>query len=277
MQHDSLWLVFIALFLKASVTFASDTIGTIRTHGSQYEYHINSGYINYASLDALFSDNVYSGGNLFYEIAFDIRNKILVQTSVRFSIFDRKPKSLTIDSTIVSPDSRFSSINHLHFELDNIYGFPVFKDRFRNLKLYISGSWFTSCDYVINDFMNPELLLSSIAPGFYGEYCSKKLLFYLRFSSPLLSYTCRNNYSFSRVSDYEEFGPYDFLKENSRIQFPNSIFGVFTQFGCQLRLSNHIDVLLEYHFRYLKDTEPRLLKSITSIYSIGFLYRVVKR
>lgn len=276
MQYGSLRLVYIALFLRASTIFASDTIGPIRTHGVQYDYQINSGYINYASLDALFSDNVYSGGNLFYEIAFGIRNKILIQTFAGFSVFDRKPKSLKLYSTINPPESRFNTINHLHFELDNSYNFQVFKDRFNNIKLYISGNWFTIGDYVINDFMDPELLLSSIAPGFYGEYRSIKFLFYIRFSSPLLSYTCRNNYSFSRASDYEEYGPSDFLKENSRIQFPNSIVGFFMQSGCELRLSTHIDVLLEYHLRYLKDTEPRLLKSITSIYSVGFLYRVVK-
>lgn len=276
MQHISFRLICIVLFFQTNTVFASDTIGPIKILEHQYECHVNSGYINYASLDNLYADNVYSGGNAIYEITFGIHSKIHVETAAMFSIFERKPKSLTIDPTIISSDDRLNAINHLHFELNNSCRFLLFKNRSQCINFYISGDWLTTGDYIINNFMDPELLISSICPGCYVEYDSKGLLLYTQLKSPLLSYTCRNNYSFSRSSDYEEFNAFDFLMENSRIQFPNSLFAFFIHAGCRLTLSKHVGMQLEYHFRYLKDSEPRILKAITSIYSVGFFYRVTR-
>lgn len=276
MQPGLFWCVCIVLLIQTDIVFSGDTSGLRTDFRFQNDYQINSGYINYASLDNLYSDNVYSGGNIFYELAVGIRAKIFVQTSAKFAIFDRKPKSLAIDPEIIPPENRLSRINHLHFELDNSYRFQVFRDKFFNVNFYISGNWFTSGDYIINDYMDPELLLSSISPGSYVEYNSKVFLIYVQLFSPLISYTCRNNYSFSRASDYEEFGPSDFMKENSHIQFPNTLSGFFVNSGCKLNVSKHIGMQLEYHFRYLKDSDPRILKAITSIYSIGLFYRVTR-
>ena len=277
MRHSLLLLVYALLSLQECAIAAHDTICLNKMHTAQYEYQVHSGYFNYASLDNLFSDNVYSGGNLFYEIAFDMRKNILVQTSVNFSIFDRKPKSLTLYPSIVSSDSRLNRIHQLHFELENSYSFPILKGRFANVNLYITGNWFTSGDYVLDDnSMNPELLVSSIAPGLYGEYYLKALLLYTHLSSTLISYTCRNNYSNYRYADYEEYGPSDFFRENSHIQFPNSLGAFLTNTGCKVNLTNRFGVQIEYHFRYLYDSEPRILKSITSIYSLGLFYRVSK-
>jgi hypothetical protein len=276
MRHCLILIVFALLSLQVFEIAADDTVCLNKMHNEQYEYQINSGYMNYASLDDLFSNNVYSGGNLFYEAAFGIRRNIFIQTSAKFSIFDRKPKSLTLYPSIISSDSRFNIINHLHFELDNTYRFQVLKDRFNNLNLYISGSWFTSGDYVLNDYMNPELLLSSIAPGFYGEWYFKPLLSYIQISSLWVTYTCRNNYTVSRGLGYKEFGPLEFLKQNSRIQFPNSLCAIFLNYGCKINVSKRFGTQLEYHFRYLNDSEPRILTSLTSIYSVGLFYRISK-
>jgi hypothetical protein len=267
----------ISLPWSTSAFNTKDTICSGGSFKSQQEYQLNSGYFNYASLDNLYSDNVYAGGNLFYGIAFGTRKKILTHTSVKFSILNRNPRSLSISPGIVS-DSRFVKINHLHFELDNIYRFQVWKGKFDNLKLYISGNWFTSGDFVINDHIQvPELFLSSIAPGAYAEYGYKSSLFYIQLSSSLISYTCRSSYSLSVVQDFEKFDNVAFTKDNSRIQFPNSLFTFFANAGWKVNIFNRFGMQMEYHFRYLYDSKPRILKSVTGIYSIGLVYTITKK
>jgi hypothetical protein len=276
MQRGSFWVVYMILIFSTNAAFASDTTAPVNLHEHHYEFNLNSGYFDYASLDNLYADNVFSGGNAFWGITCDIRAKIYVKTSASLSIFKRNPKSLTIDSTIFFSDDRLKTIKHLHFELDNSYRFQVFKNRFRYVKFYITGDWFTSGDYVMNDYMDPELLMSSISPGCYIEYESKWLQVYTQLLSPLLSYTCRNSYSFARSSDYEEFGPSDFMREYSRIQFPNSLVGILFHSGCKLTLSKNVGMNIEYHFRYLRNSEPRILKVVTGIYSVGLYYKVTR-
>jgi hypothetical protein len=201
-----------------------------------------------------------------------MKKNIYIQTSAALSIFDRKPKSLSIDPSVIYLNDRFTTIQHLHFEIDNSYRFQILKGNISNLKLYLTGSWFTVGDYIINENMNPELLSSSISPGVYSEYTLKKLLVYLRFSLPLVSFTCRSAYSFARSESYEEFGPIEFLKEYSNLQLPNSLSIICASVGGQKILSNHIGIQAYYSFRYVNNSEPRVLKSISSTYSFGLFY-----
>lgn len=237
---------------------------------------INSGYFNYASIDNLFSDNVYSGGNLFYGLKYDSKKINLIHSAIKFSIFDRVPKSLQIDPSLATADSRFVNIKQFHFEMENIYRYKVLDSKSKYANIYFSTNWCTLADWVMNDQMNPELIISSIAPGFYYEYNIKNIKLYIQFSTSLLSYTCRNSYSFSRSDDNETYGSIDFLKDNSHIQFPNTLITYLTNAGFNINISKHWGINGEYYFRYITDSEPRVLKSVTNICSIGLTYTFVK-
>ena len=201
----------------------------------------------------------------------------MVHTAVKFSIFDRVPKSLEIDPSIAAAlDSRLVNINQLHLEMENIYRFRILQSNSKNTTIYFSANWCTLADWVINDHMNPELIISSIAPGFYYEYNMKNIQLYIQFSSSLLSYTCRNSYSFARSDNRETYGSFDFIGDNSHIQFPNSLITCFTYAGLNIKVSKHWGINAEYYFRYMNDTEPRTLKSITNICSIGISYKFKK-
>lgn len=232
----------------------------------------SSGYFNYASVDKLFADQIYSGGGPFLGISIGKQKKFIRQTTFRFASFSRTPKDMVLYENIVDPDSRLARINHLHLEVDAIYLFPIRKFSSGNLALSFLINWFTSIDLTMNNSMMPEQLLSSIAPGLHVKYSLEKHRFEGHLSTALISYTCRANYSNVIQQDYEKLNIPKFIKTNSRVQFPGSLQSLFAVLNYEYAFTERTKGTVYYHFRCLHNSKPRPLSFVTGIYGFGITF-----
>lgn len=234
--------------------------------------NFSTGYFNYASVDKLFADQIYSGGGPFLGISIGKQKKFLRQTTFRFASFSRTPKDMVLHENIVDPDSRLARINHLHLEMDAFYLFPIRKYSTGNITVSFLINWFTSIDLAMNNNMMPEQLLSSIAPGLHVEYSREKHRIEGRLSTALISYTCRANYSNVIQQDYEKLNILKFIKTNSRVQFPGSLQSLFAGINYDYAFSERTQGTVYYHFRYLHNSNPRPLSVVTGIYGFGITF-----
>lgn len=233
---------------------------------------VSSGYFNYASVDKLFASQMYSGGNIFFGVNNAKQKKIKMQTHFRFAFMKRYPDNLDVNQTTVSSDNHLRQKDHLHFEVDDFYFFPIPKFSQGSFEINFLLNWFTSIDLTLNNRMMPEQLLSTAAPGLQLIYGLDNHRFEGRFSTAIISYTCRTNYSNVMIQDYEKFSIWQFVKFNSRIQLPNTLQTFFAGFDYQYKFSNKLSGNVYYNFRYLNNFRPRQLSSVTGIYGIGLIY-----
>lgn len=231
--------------------------------------NFSTGYFNYASVDKLFADQIYSGGAPFLGISIGKQKKFFRQTTFRFASFSRTPKDMVLHENIVDPDSRLARINHLHLEADAFYLIPIRKYSTGNISVSFLINWFTSIDLAMNNNMMPEQLLSSIALGLHVEYSREKHRFEGRLSTALISYTCRANYSNVIQQDYEKLNIPKFIKTNSRVQFPGSLQSLLAGVNYEYDFSDRTQGRIYYHFRYLHNSKPRPLSVVTGIYGFG--------
>jgi len=229
------------------------------------------GYLNYGSIDELYSFDIYSGGGILWSIGFDKEKKISCRTEFNFSLFNRYPQNTIIDDRVAPENHRMRVINHFHLDISDRYFFPI-NTRSERIGLYAVLQWFTSIDIIRNQSMMPELLLSSLAPGVFAEYSYGKHSLDASATTSLISYTCRSNYSNFLVQDYEKLSIWEFVKVNSMIQSPFSFRTLLLQFDYKYSLSPRWSVKTGYSFRYMHNEIPRTLKVVTGIYRTSFGY-----
>lgn len=233
---------------------------------------LRSGMYRSASMDELYSTSIYAGQAQLWSVGFEKHKKRLTSTIFNFSMLDRYPMDLDIYESTVRADHRLRMLDNLHFDVNDMYCFPI-KLNSKDLSAYFALHWFTSFDLILNHEMMPELILSTIAPGVYAEYNLKKHSIEGSISGSLLSYSCRNNYSNVLIQDFEQISFFDFIKNNSRILFPNSLQSVFIQINYSYSLFENWSVLAGYNFRYIHNAEPRTLKSVSGLYNLGLAYK----
>ena len=85
-------------------------------------------------------------------------------------------------------------------------------------------------------------------------------------------FVLRNNYHTSSAQD-EVLSGFDYVKENGRFCFPDKLFILYAQVSYSYSLSQRFNVGMQYGFRYISDIEPRTLKSVSGLYSIGLTYK----
>jgi hypothetical protein len=236
--------------------------------------NFSTGYFNYASVDKLFSDQIYSGGAPFLGISIGKQKKFFRQTTFRFARFSRTPKDMVLHENMVDMDSRLARINHLHLEADAFYLIPIRKYSTENITVSFLLNWFTSVDLTMNNNMMPEQLLSSIAPGLHVKYSREKHRIEGRLSTALTSYTCRANYSNMIQQDYEKLNILKFLQSNSRVQFPGTLQSLFAGINYDYAFSERTQGTVYYHFRYLHNSRPRPLSVVTGIYGFGITFNI---
>jgi hypothetical protein len=234
--------------------------------------NFSTGYFNYASVDKLFADQIYSGGGPFLGISIAKQKKFIRQTTFRFASFSRTPKDMVLHENIVDPESRLARINHLHLEADAFYLFPIRKYSTGNITAIFLINWFTSIDLTMNNNMMPEQLLSSVAPGLHVEYDRERHRVEGRLSTALTSYTCRANYSNVIQQDYEKLNILKFLQSNSRVQFPGSLQSLFAGLNYEYAFTERTKGTVYYHLRYLHNSKPRPLSVVTGIYGFGITF-----
>ncbi|MFO7370961.1 MAG: hypothetical protein R6X09_11900 [Bacteroidales bacterium] len=233
---------------------------------------IETGLINYASIDELYTNQVYPGTGFITTIGFEKRKRILSSTSLGFSLFKRYPDGNKENEYPLETDNRLRVIKHLHFEASSFHCFHLITIR-KSLPIYAALNWFTSADLVTNYGMTPELLLSTLAPGIYSEYVWRRHLVGFSFTTSLLSYTCRSNYSNVIAQDFEKYEKWDFIRSNSRIQGIRSLQSVFLNLLYTNQLSDKLCINASYNFRYINDAIPRNLRLVSGIYQVGITYK----
>ena len=75
------------------------------------------------------------------------------------------------------------------------------------------------------------------------------------------------------TQDYEELDNFSFIRQNDQLQFINTLFAVNAEIGYTCSVSKWFDIGCEYSFRYMYNSSPRELKSVTGIYTIGLTYK----
>ncbi len=233
---------------------------------------LETGLFTYASVDEIFTNQIYPGTGFLTAIGYENRKKILSFYRLGFSYLKRYPDGNKNNEYRLEADNRLRVIKHLHFEASSFHCFHLITIK-KTIPIYAALNWFTSADLVTNYGMTPELLLSTLAPGIYSEYLWRRHLVSFSFTTSVLSYTCRSNYSNVMAQDFENRKKWDFIKSNSRIQGISSFQGIFLNLLYTCQLSDKLCINGSYNFRYINDPIPRNLRLVTGIYQLGLTYK----
>jgi hypothetical protein len=271
--------------MKIFISFFAVTFMFISTSGiliaskpevSKYPkmLQLNAGYYNLGSVDDIYSYNLYSGGDICYGIKYIYgRKPVRESLSMRFSLIDRRPVSLNLDKNIVGENARERILNSFLYEAINTYQFPIELKGADFLRFWVTGTWLTTVNITTNSDGVPELIQSGLAPGAFLETNFPQHNFYCQLYVPIISWTVRNNYSKSLTQNYESYSKFAFVLRNSQLQFPNSLLSVFTELGYDFNISKKLKMGFEYNFRYMYNSSPRKLESVSGIYSFGLTYK----
>ena len=249
---------------------------TTEKSGSQNpkKLELNTGYYNLGSVDELYSYNLYSGGNICYGLKYYFGKRMArQQLSFMYAMVDREPGSLVLADNVVAEDDRERVLNSFLFEAVYSYQYPLNLFHSGLFHFYVTGDWMTTFNITTNDYDVPELIVSGLAPGALIEATLKRNRLMCRLSIPVIAWTLRNNYSLSMTQDYEELDNFLFIRQNDQLQFINTLFAVNAEIGYTCSVSKWFDIGCEYSFRYMYNSSPRELKSVTGIYTIGLTYK----
>ncbi|MBN1143445.1 MAG: hypothetical protein JXA72_03445 [Bacteroidales bacterium] len=244
----------------------------VNDQGFHKAVKLETGIFKYASVDEIYTNQIYPGTGFITTIGFENRRRVLSSTTMGFSLLKRYPDGNKNNEYPLEADNRLRVIKHLHFEASSFHCFHLFTIR-KSLPIYAALNWFTTADLVTNYGMTPELLLSTMAPGIYSEYVWRRHLVSFSFTTSVLSYTCRSNYSNVIAQDFEKYEKWDFIRSNSRIQGINSFRSVFLNLLYTYQLSDKFCMNASYNFRYINDAIPRNLRLVTGIYQLGLTYK----
>ena len=238
------------------------------------ELQLNAGYYNLGSVDEIYSYNLYSGSDICYGITYTHGKKPVRQIlTMRFSMIKRHPGSLILSDNIFANDSRERYLNSFLFEVFDTYQFPISLKGADFLRFWVTGTWLTSVNLTTNSNSVPELIQSGLAPGAFLETNFPRHNFHCQLSVPIISWTIRNNYSQSMTQNYEKLDKFYFIKMNDQLQFPNTLLAVYSNIGYDFSISRKFKLGYNYDFRYIYNSSPRKLKSVSGIYTLGLTYK----
>ncbi len=250
-----------------------------QVHGNDQDFYqavkVETGLFKYASVDEIYTNQIYPGTGLITTVGFENHKKILSKYRLGFSYLKRYPDGNKNNDYPVETDDRLRVIEHMHIEASTFHCLHLFTIK-KTIPIYAALDWFTSADLVANYSMTPELLLSTLAPGLYSEYKRRRHLVHCSLTTSVLSYTCRSNYSNVVAQDYERYEGWDFIRSNSRIQGFNSFQSVFFNLSYSYQLNNKLYTEAGYSFRYISDAIPRNLSVVTGLYQIGLIYKFLQ-
>jgi hypothetical protein len=235
---------------------------------------LNAGYYNLGSIDEIYSYNLYSGSDICYGLKFTYGKKPVRQIlTMRFSMIDRHPGSLDLTKDIVAEGARERVINSFLFEVFDTYQFPIELKGADFLRFWVTGTWLTTVNITSNSNGVPELVLSGLAPGAFLETNFPRHNFHCQLTVPIISWTVRNNYSQSMTQNYESLNKFAFVVQNDQLQFPNTLLAIYSELGYDFAISKWLNLSCEYDFRYMYNTSPRKLESVSGIYLFGLTYK----
>lgn len=261
-QRICLSILFL-LFMWGPVLAVKDS-AQLRKH----EIGIYSGYLSLSSIDELYSFQKYSGGNIFVGAFYTYsKDKNIHHISTTFSYLQRTPDIPSTPSYVQFYESRYKSIYSMVSDINYSFLRKVYNG---NPGIYISGNLFNH--FNMSNDGNPEIYYTSVGAGLFVNYTFKKQSIGLATSFPVFSFVLRNNYHTSSAQNERSTG-LDYVKENGRFSFPDKLFVINAQIAYSYSLSRHFDFGIQYGFRYISDSEPRNLQSVSGLYSLGLTYK----
>jgi hypothetical protein len=264
----------VVFILFSSVSLFGSETNNQRNPKNDKKIQLNAGYYNLGSIDEIYSYNCYSGSNLCYGLKYYYgKGPAREFTAFRFATINRTPGSLTIDKNVVGENARERVLNSIIFDAIYSCQYPINLQLGSHFSFFVTGDWITTINITSNSYGAPELIRTGISPGAMLEANLKKHTFSGRFSVPFISWTIRNNYSQSMTQNYESLNKLAFVKQNDQLQFPNTLMEIDTEFEYNFNLSKHFNIGCEYDFRYMYNSSPRKLESVTGIYSLGLTYK----
>lgn len=238
------------------------------------QLQVNAGYYNLGSIDEIYSYNLYSGSDFCYGLKYTYGKRPVRQIiSIHFSTINRRPHSLILAENLVASDARERILNS--FVADAFYTcqFPIELKGADYLRFWVTGTWLTTFNITLNSYGTPELVQSGLAPGAFLETNFKRHNFHCQLSVPIISWTLRNSYSQSMTQNFEKINTFNFIRSNDQLQFPNTLLAVYSNIGYVFSLSSRFNIECEYDFRYIYNSSPRKLESVSGIYSFGLTYK----
>jgi hypothetical protein len=271
-------LVSLAIILLSLPKHLFSTAGGLNSEAKiPKKLQLNAGYYNMGSVDEIYSYNLYSGSDICYGLRYSYgKNSLRKQLSFRFSMIERSPGTLTLTDKIVAVDARERVLNSFLFEAFDTYRFPIELKGADFLRFWVTGTWMTTVNISSNSYGIPELIQSGLAPGAFLETTFPKHNIHGQLWMPIISWTVRNNYSQSMTQNYESLSKFAFVLQNSQLQFPNTLLAVFSEIGYDFAVSKRLNLGCDYNFRYMNNSSPRKLESISGIYSFGLTYKFGK-
>jgi hypothetical protein len=188
-------------------------------------------------------------------------------------MIDRLPVSLKLTDNIVASNARERVLNSFLLEFFDTYQFPIKLTGADFLRFWITGTWLTTINITSNSNGVPELIQSGLAPGAFLETNFPKHNFHCQLSVPIISWTVRNNYSQSMTQNYEQLDKFYFVRMNDQLQFPNTLVAVYSNVGYDFSISKRFNLECNYDFRYMYNSSPRKLESVSGIYTLGLTYK----
>jgi hypothetical protein len=264
------------IFTSIILLFATGFLYASKPADSKYpkELQLNAGYYNLGSVDEIYSNNLYSGSDICYGVRYTHGKESVRQIfSMRFSMIERRPGSLKLNDKIVAIDARERVLHSFLFEAFDTYQFPIKLKGADFLRFWVTGTWLTTVNITTNSNGVPELIQSGLAPGAFLETNFPRHNFHCQLAIPIISWTVRNNYSQSMTQNYEKLDKFYFIRMNDQLQLPNTLLSVYSNVGYDFSISKRFKMECSYDFRYMYNSSPRKLESVSGIYTLGLTYK----
>ncbi len=223
------------------------------------------GIWNLASIDEMYSFQKYYGNHFFGGLSFGfIKPQSRHLISFQYSEIKRRCNHFIYSDGLL--EHRYQVMNSMIIDLDYSYQRSIHTG---DLTIFASITWMNSFNYTVNED-DPEVFLSSLAPGALLEYKFKKHIIGLDFSVPVISLALRDPYYISEAQTDEDYDELKYLIDNLKVESFGNLAVLNAKLHYQYPLSKRIAFDARYQFRYISYQEPRPLRSVSGIYSAGF-------
>jgi hypothetical protein len=165
-------------------------------------------------------------------------------------------------------EHRYKELKSMMIDFNYTFQGKVYRG---DVMVFITAGWMNHINYTLNED-DPEVFLSSIAPGMALEYGIKKHKFGIDFSIPVISLALRDPYHISQPQLDDEYSELQYLKENLKVRSFGNLKVLYAQIYYRYQISRRVLFGARYQFHYISYQEPRPLRSVSGIYSAGFTY-----
>lgn len=259
------------LFIFSFHLHAGDTLDIAAEPRIQFLPAIS--LLNYASLDDLYSPNIYYGRGVYGSLRMSFTpgvNRHIIEAG--FSRFQRSPLYNSVPSLYYLDEERFRKIDNYEIDL----GYRYLR-KLRNLPsgpftLYLSGEMFLGTNMISDTQVYPEIYYWSFSPGAALSFrAADRHHFDIAFYVPVFSVVLRNNYSTAYPQVYEKYTQKYFIRDNIMAVSLDKLRAVHAEAEYELKLTGHIGLAARYRFEYFYLNSPRPLRRVYGLYSTGLI------